>query len=336
MNVFTEVYEKSIELLKAKSLADDWKDVEAALKALLEADGPAIGKAEALEQLRGLLAKKAKGKKNASAAKAEAIVDASRSAVNGYQDRAAMLKMLQHFYMVAKKGGQSIWVVDSPKSFPKWTYDHFSGKTAADLKTELAKSDEVFGPGHRRMMSASLQLARKWAADVEAKLGDPSKATLGKVRRWFHEEGADDAAVKTTSGKLLEGFKKIHATCNSTQVIFSDRPHLRTSGEWDNAYASVNDRDAMPVIYIFQVFLKTGKRNKLGQIPKLWLCALTVIHELSHKLVKTKDKRYDFDGLKPGPNLSPADALENADSWAYFSGDVVGALSKGTLKSVLK
>jgi hypothetical protein len=336
MNVFTEVYEKSIELLKAKSLADDWKDVEAGLKALLEAGGPAVGKAEALDKLRSLLAKKAKGKKSAGAAKADAIVEASRSDANGYQDRAAMLKMLQHFYMIAKKGGQSIWVVDSPKSFPKWTYDLFSGKTAAELKTELAKGEEVFGPGHRKMMSESLQLARKWSADVEAKLGDPDKTTLAKARRWFHEDGASDADAKTTCKTLLDGFKKIHATANSSKVIFSDRPHLRASGDWDNTYASVNDRDAMPVIYIFQVFLKTGKRNKLGQIPKLWLCALTVIHELSHKLVGTKDKRYDYAGLKPGPNLSPADALANADSWAYFSADVVGALSKGTLKSVLK
>ena len=336
MNVFTEVYEKSIDLLKAKSLADDWSDVESGLKALLEADGPSTDKAESLDKLRRLLAKKAKGKPNVGASKAEAVIDASRSTSSGYQELAALLKMLQHFYIVAKKGAQSIWVVDCPKAFPKWTYDHFAGKTAADLKGDLAQGEEVFGEGHRKMMSAASQLARKWSADVEAKLGEPSKNTHAKVRRWFHAADADDATVKATCATLLDGFKKIHATCNSSRIIFSDRPHLRTSGNWDNAYASVNDLDAMPVIYIFQVFLKTGKRNKLGMIPKLWLCALTVIHELSHKLVKTKDIKYDYEGLKPGSTLAVADAINNADSWAYFAADMVGALSKGTITDVLK
>ena len=40
MNVFTEVYEKSIELLKAPSLHADWRGVENGLKGLLQVDGP--------------------------------------------------------------------------------------------------------------------------------------------------------------------------------------------------------------------------------------------------------------------------------------------------------
>jgi Lysine-specific metallo-endopeptidase len=226
-------------------------------------------------------------------------------------------------------------VVDQPKAFTKWGYDLLAGKASAETKGTLQHGEEVFGVNNRKMMSDALQLARKWSNDVVAKLGNPDAKTQEKIKRWFHLAGATEAEVKATATILLDGFKKIAGACNSTQVIFSDRPHLRASGEYDNTYASVNDADAMPVIYIFQVFLNTGKRNVFGQIPKLWLCALTVIHELSHKKVYTKDKRYDDDGLQPSIAFPASDALINADSWSYFAADVVGALSKGTIDRVL-
>jgi hypothetical protein len=40
MDVFTEVYEESIELIKASSLQEDWKDIESGLKKLLRAACP--------------------------------------------------------------------------------------------------------------------------------------------------------------------------------------------------------------------------------------------------------------------------------------------------------
>lgn len=335
MNVFTEVYNKSVELLKSPGMDDSWKVIEANLKTLLEDDGPNAGKAKVLDDLRDQLKKASKGKAVAKTAMAEEIVKASKTGSTGYQDRAALIKTMQHFHMVAKKGGQSIWVVDPPKAFSTWPYDQLAGKNEVDLKTELAADTEVFGSGNRKMMSDSLQLARKWSADVQIKLGTPNAKTLEKVKRWFHPADASAEDVAATAATLAEGFKKIHATCNSSRVIFSDRPHLRASGTWDNVYASVNAGDVMPVIYIFQVFLKAGKRNALGSIPKLWLCALTVVHELTHKLVRTEDIRYDDDGLKPGASFTAEQALKNADSWAYFAADMVGALSKGTITKVL-
>lgn len=336
MNVFTEVYEKSIDLLKTPALDSSWKEIETDLKQMLEADGPSDARAQVLEDLRGALAEAAKGKAVAVDAMADEIVKAAKVGANGYQDRAALIKAMQHFYFVQKKGSQSIWVVDSPKAYGKWTYDEFSGKDEVQLKTALRGGEEVFGSSNRSMMSDALQLARKWSADIEVKLSGADKSTLEKVARWFHEDGAKEEDVKASAEKLHGGFKKIHATCNSTKVLFSDRPHLRASGAWDNVYASVNALDVMPVLYIFQLFLKTGRKNRSGQIPKMWLCALTVLHELSHKLVGTDDVRYDDDGLKPGPNFPSDKAIANADSWAYFAADAVGALSKGTVESVLK
>jgi Lysine-specific metallo-endopeptidase len=337
MNVFTEVYDKSVELLKAPSLHDDWKDIEAGLKKLLQPAGPSVDGAKSLDDLRNRLSEAAtKAGGIRTRAKAKEIARIAQTDKNGYQDRAALIKQMKHFYLVAKKGEQNIWVVDQPKSFGKWNYDLFSGLSAEQLQPLLGKSNEVFGAGNRQMMSDALQLARKWSADTEVKLSSKSAATLTVVRRWFHAEGASDGDVQNTCATLLTGFKKITAACNSGLVIFSDRPHLRASGDWNNAYASVNAGDAMAVIYIYTVFLKAGRRKLNGTIPKLWLCALTVVHELSHKLMATEDKRYDYQGLKPSASFPASDAIKNADSWAYFCGDVLGSVPAKAVEEALQ
>ncbi|WP_077731017.1 M35 family metallo-endopeptidase [Methylocaldum sp. 14B] len=335
MDVFTEVYDKSIELLKTSSLQKDWKDIESGLKKLLQSDGPSVDAAPVLDKLRKQLEEAAKGKALSGRAQSQEILSACQTGSSGYQDRAACIKQFRHFYLVAKKGNQSIWVVDSPKHYGKWTYDLFAGRNEAQLKSDLNHWREVFGEGNRKMMSEALQLARKWSSDVEVKLSGKSGDANDTIRRWFHTDGAKAGDLDASRGKLLDGFKKITAACNSGKVIFSDRPHKRADGSMKNTFASVNSLDVMPVIYIYELFLRTGKRTRLGNIPKLWLCALTVVHELSHKLVKTEDIRYDYDGLKPGNGFKTEDALNNADSWAYFAGDLVGAIPKSAIKEAL-
>lgn len=336
MNVFTEVYNKSVTLLAAPALHPDWSALEAGIKHVLKHDGPLVDKAQALEDLRAHLRAVAKKTGGVSAkAKAKEILRACQTDKAGFQERAALIKQMRHFYMVAKKGGQSIWVVDVPTSYGKWNYDLYGGKTAVEVGSLLEKGNEVFGPGNRRMLSDALQTARKWSADAEVKLSGKSAATLNIVRRWFHQAGATDAAVEATRATLLDGFKKITAACNSGQIIFSDRPHLRASGDYDNTYASVNAADALSVIYIYQLFLKTGKRRLDGKIPKMWLCALTVVHELSHKLLGTQDIRYDYQGLSPSASFPTSDAIKNADSWAYFCGDVLGLVPIGARQEAL-
>jgi Lysine-specific metallo-endopeptidase len=334
MDVFTDAYDKSVELLKSPSLHADWKAIEHGLKTLLEVSGPSVNSAPCLDELRKKLTS-AQGKASTDKTRAEEIVRASRADTVGYQDRAALVKQMQHFYLVQKKGNQSVWVVDFPRRYGSWTFDLFAGRGVEDLKAELAHSTEVFGSGNRKMMSDALQLARKWSCDVEVQLASKSRAVLAMVAKWFHAEGAKPDDIEATRLTLLDGFKKITATCNSTRVIFSDRPHRRASGKTKNTFASVNSQDVMPVIYIYELFLRTGKRNMRGKIPKLWLCALTVVHELSHKLAKTDDIKYDDEGLKPGPGFSADQALRNADSWAYFAGDLVGAVPKSTVTEVL-
>src|SRR5262245_22021277 len=128
MDVFTDAYDKSVEILKGAALHADWNSVEKGLKTLLEVGGPEHSGASSLDQLRKQLAACAKGKANPRKAHAEEIVRASRTDAMGYQDRAALVKQMQHFYLVQKKGNQCIWVVDLPQKYGKWTYDLFAGK----------------------------------------------------------------------------------------------------------------------------------------------------------------------------------------------------------------
>ncbi len=118
--------------------------------------------------------------------------------------------------------------------------------------------------------------------------------------------------------------------CNSNTLILSDEPRDRNKGGWKD-WAFVYKSEKMDVLYIQGAFLKSGNSGRL------WMCALTIIHEISHCAVGTDDNRYDSDGIKPSKGtLSHAKALNNADTWGYFSADLAGALSATDRTKVLK
>lgn len=337
MDLFTEVYEKSADLLKTTAFDKRWANIEPRLKTLFAVDGPNSAEAAVLDLVRESLKQATKtGNISKREAVAEAIIELARTKVPGFQDRAALIKLVQNFYFVEAKGNQSIWVVDHPSHYTKWCYDFLHNMSGERLKRAVAREQQIFGGNQRKMMSDALQLARKWSMDIQVKLGAKDAATKATVKRWFHGDTATDAEITASILTLSNGFKKITELCNSTKVIFSDRPHKRANGGSDTTYASVNSSDKLPVIYIFNLFLQSGKKAK-GNAGKLWLCALTIIHELSHKQVDTDDLSYDDDGLKPGGvSLSVANAIKNADSWGYFAADMVGALSDAYLQEVYK
>ena len=76
---------------------------------------------------------------------------------------------------------------------------------------------------------------------------------------------------------------------------------------------------------------------KFGATGKTWKCALTIVHEISHRALGNKDLMYDYSGLKPDKTRFPATrALGNADSWGYFMADLAGMLAAADRHSVLK
>lgn len=326
MDVFTEVYDKSRSLLSTPCFDKQWSNIEPKLKALFADGGFDANQAGVLELVRSTLFKADSAKTNQVDAMVANIMVACRKDAKGFEARAALVKLLRHLYFVEAKGAQSVWVVDHPSAYTTWVYHEYENKTEKEVRDRLPAEIEIFGAVQRKTMSDALQIARKWALDVVVKLGSANADTEAKVRRWFLADGADKAALTATIGTLTTGFNAIAQACNGNKVIFSDRPHKRANGGNATTFASVNKRDVMVVIYIFKLFLEEGKNAK-GEAGKLWLCALTIIHELSHKVAGTKDKSYDTSGLKPGGlSLAAADAILNADSWGYFAADMSGAI----------
>ena len=84
------------------------------------------------------------------------------------------------------------------------------------------------------------------------------------------------------------------------------------------------------------VYIQDAALNKWASPNEGWVATLTILHEMSHRVINTKDAVYDFDGLKPGAVLSQKHALANADSWAYFATDLAGQLPGSRAVKVLK
>src|SRR4051794_1879144 len=147
MDVFSEVYNKSVDLLKTQCFDDRWSNIEPKLKALLAAGGPNDAEAPVLDLIRknlNVVARRPTG----SDAVAQEILDLSRYKSPGFEDRAALLKTMRHFYFVNRAGNQSVWVYDGPKAYHKWPYDLFKGMTASQIKGGLQHDHETFGDGN--------------------------------------------------------------------------------------------------------------------------------------------------------------------------------------------
>jgi hypothetical protein len=333
MDKFSDCYAKARKVVNNDTYADDWKTIQEDLKTLLGKRGPDADEETVLSTLRAKLAE-AKKKGKSEEAVAEAIILASKQGKKDIAGRAATLKMMKHFYLGRKSGGQKVWIYAPPKDYSAWIFDEITG-TETEMKGRLVKESEVYTATNRRMMCDALQLARKWSMDALDKLAKAQAPTKRIVKRWFADESTTDKQLDAAISKLKDGFKKISYVCNSTRLIFSDEPIDRNGGGWKD-WAFVYKKEGLSVVYLQNAFLKAGRKKKDGTTPKLWKCALTIIHELSHREVNTDDVRYDDDGLKPSKATMPmSKALKNADSWGYFGTDLAGMLSQTDRNTVL-
>ena len=248
----------------------------------------------------------------------------------------ATIKMLRHLYMVRARGGQEVWCYSPPVAYKKWIFDEIGWKCGKALEGKLNEETEVYSEEEKKILADATQMAKAWAAKCVAELANPNQDCKDKIKLWFAKDATDDEKIKKIAATLLKGFKKISATLNSHKLILSDhapdrvKVYDKATGKtgWDD-YAFVKPTyffdwfgEKMDVIYAQGAMLRSGK------IGKLWLASLTVIHELSHREVKTDDERYDSSGaLNPQKGkLSMKAALNNADSWGYFCADLNGAL----------
>ena len=302
---------------------------------LFAAAGPNVTHAEGLEKLRKKLAEEVKnsGKGGKKTSLDEVIIDCAKSGTpaDKWPERVAALKMLKHFYRHSKRGAQDVWIYSPPKDYMAWIFAEMAG-SEADIGKKLRKESEIYSKGDKDVMCSALKIALACSQKTETLLAGGEAGTLDVVKRWFGDAGSD-AANKAVVTKLLDGFKKITGVCNANTLVFPDDPNDRKSAsKYKKLYGSVwpGGEGSFHVIYLAGAFKKAGNSGKL------WLCAQTILHESSHLVVATKDHRYDDAGLKPGTAaFSTANAIENADSWGYFSIDLCGYLSKKDRNSVL-
>jgi hypothetical protein len=333
MNKFSEAYEAAQKVVKNEKFPADWESVIKEAQSLLAgADGPAAAKATAVDALRKKILDGAAAKTGTKGkAASEQILEASKEPAKIAVKRAATLKMLKHLYLVGEDAGQQLWVYSPPKAYTKWVFEEFDGLSEATMKTRLEDEGELYSVEHRKVMAAAALQARKVCGKVQAELGaKPGKGETGSkakelVQKWFFgEEAASKEDLEAAITKLRDGFKSIAVACGGGGMIFSDEPTYRAlPGKWQN-FGMIRPNEKMMTIYLMKGFLDEAGKS---QPAERWLCVETIIHELSHKVIKTDDYAYDFHGLKPGGTKFPAGAgLDNADSWGYFACEVDGIL----------
>lgn len=151
------------------------------------------------------------------------------------------------------------------------------------------------------------------------------------LKRWFADEDTTDAQLRTFSGILRDGLKKIAAKMSVGTLIVTDFVPIRHSTDVGdqkalkaNAFVTADKND---VIYIEQGFFTHSAASVFQKDERHW--ARIMVHEMSHREAKTLDKRYGWAGIKPKKGKFPAaDAMVNADSWALFTADAAGAMTR--------
>lgn len=338
MDRFTHAYDKTRKIINSHHWPGSWENIlktECKINCMMEKSHLNFEHGSGADKLRNKFEVFSALKKTTNGDIIAAVNETDLTGVKAWfcagngADRVAALKMIKHLYFVHKRGGQDVWVYSPPKSYKKWVYDEISG-TKEQMVGKLNLEEEVYSDAEKKLMCDSLLLALNWSQNAVNKLASADNKTKELVRKWFGFSDSSDKVISKHISKLISGFKKIMNVCNSNHLVFSDEPLDRNDGGWKD-WAFVYSQEKIDVIYLQNAFLQSANGGQL------WKCALTIIHELSHREVKTSDHRYDNSGLKPGRGtLSVKQAIDNADSWAYFATDLAGKLTVAENTKVFK
>ena len=335
---------------------DDDKDAKALISLVKKAvgvDGFDPTQSETLEKLRSRLLKGSgvlgafgvganEGKRTLQMAKA---IDAEKySGTDAAIKRAAALKMLRHTYMLSTAGAKSIWVVNIPKSYRDWPSLELPPLAAHErnLTDRINKSGEYFSSVHKKNMVSGTCDAMKWVQrtlTVLSNYGKDKGASAIFVKRWFETIDTSASDLTAIVDKLTTGFKKIQATLNSNQLIFSDYPPDRGTSD-ENSEAFVFNgawKDRLKIVYIEKGFFQRGGNVLSGRDN--W--ARIIVHELSHSQVDTEDyppdNSYGWQGINPkAAKYNGNTAIRNAENWAFFAADCGGGLNLSERSTALK
>lgn len=341
----TELFSVEYQLLKPlvaeEKFDEPLRTVMQGLRKIFGADGFDDACGPSLDLLRGLLFLKEDERTLASAG-----ADPASNTAPGADAlrKAAAIKFLRHLYLTQQRGAQKVWVFDSPKA-----YRHYPSAELDAVKSDmlgikgcLRDKTEQFGSQRRTALGTASTTGLAWCMKTNMVLAtaksDATSAAMKTVKRWFADGNTTDAELDVLIGKLSAGFKKVTATINSNQLIFTDMASVRgaTGGKEKDlldayAFVAAGRFEKIPVIYIENAYFS----KNTTPIPDHVLWAITVVHEITHLDVSTQDHVYDYDGLKPGTKITCAEAAANADSWAYFCADCAGALTDSHVNSAM-
>jgi hypothetical protein len=333
---FSDAYAEIAAGIKSPAMSKDkdWSSLIGGARELVGADGFEVGKASVVDDLRKKLAKAAAhgdneavslfkaGGENLSGSGPGATVDADLAR------RLGALKTLRHTYLLKKFGGHRVWCVALPTSFTDWPHEALQGGLGA-ATAKLDDRAERFTAEQRKHLSQASQLGLKWVHQAMSVAGNPKhKGNFEKLARWFADGKSKDADMVVAAGVLNAGLKKVTRMLKSGHLIYTDSVSERGTAENEGTEAFVWG-DSLDVVYIEEEFF--GNQNSLSGLTN-W--ARIVVHELTHREVKTEDFAYEHEGINP-KKLGAAKALKNADSWAWFCADCGGALTDALIKNAM-
>lgn len=344
MSKFTPVYTKARDVLINQKFAEpDWDKYltqTCPIALMLTETGFNSGRADLPDKLRKKILDEAKHTNTVAVfflggGPGDVIFNAAQNKLSpgSWVERAAALKMVKHVYHAHKKGGQDVWVYSPPKKHSKDIFEELAGCSEDTVKSKLGQDDEIFSLKEQELMCDALALSLKIAMDAQIKVDAKSEEAKNMIKRWFLDDSCTDIEMNDALAKLSAGIKKISAACNASNLVFTDYLDWRKQrNDYFGGAFRGGEGGGFPVIYLEGAFTRLK-----GNSGKLWLCAETILHELSHHEVSTEDHRYDSSGLKPDKATLPyAKTIDNADSWGYFLLDLAGYLSTADFNNTWK
>lgn len=325
-----------IETLKSVDFptSGDWKSTINNARLLVTADGFNVDKYKACESIRERVSTaqtKSNTKPAATMLTAAGVTSlpstGSKSIPASVAKRVAALESLRHLWLLKKSGSHKLWVLSLPESYRDWPEADLAGKDYDGIGTRLNDQTSHFSEEDRKHLSEATQHGLNWVKKAMIVASSPDKKKHAAIiKRWFADANSTDADMTTAAATLNAGLKKIAERIKSTFLLITDMPMDRSNPATANVNAFVFSDEKIDVIYVEPAFFSNRDMFK-GQ--KNW--TRIIVHELSHRVAKTKDHRYRHHsaGLKPDAgdaNFNAAKALDNADSWAMFCMDCAGQM----------
>jgi hypothetical protein len=310
------------------SSSEQWKDIIRRAKLLLSETGFDVGQSDLVETLRKTLESESAVMYYEAAGEDGGPANSAKVVDNNLAKRLGVIKTLRHTYFLKQTGGHKVWIVNIPTSFTDWPHIALKGGVSG-VNTKLKDVNEKFSTEDRKNLSNASQEALKWVQKAMIVASDPkNEANQKLIRRWFADQASTDESMSKAAGLLNSGLKKVASRLQSGCLIYTDSVSERGTQENAGTEAFVWG-DKLDVVYVEDEFF--GIRNSLTGLVN-W--TRIVVHELTHREVKTKDHAYEHQAINP-TILTETKAIENADSWAWFCADCAGALTKGNVTNAL-